>query len=70
MMKISELRALTPTELDAKGRDLRQELFNLRMRQAAGQLDQPSRLRLIRKDIARVETLLTELRRKATPSQP
>ncbi|MCC7518578.1 MAG: 50S ribosomal protein L29 [Verrucomicrobiae bacterium] len=69
-MKISELRALTPTELDAKGRDLRQELFNLRMRQAAGQLDQPSRLRLIRKDIARVETLLTELRRKATPSQP
>lgn len=69
-MKITELRALTATELEAKGRDLRQELFNLRMRQTAGQLDQPSRLRLIRKDIARVETLLTELKRKAPATTP
>ncbi len=69
-MKIAELRALTGTELEAKGRDLRQELFNLRMRQAAGQLDQPSRLRLIRKEIARVETLLTEMKRKASDPKP
>lgn len=69
-MKIKELRALTATELDAKGRDLRQEFFNLRMRQSAGQLDQPSRLRLIRKDIARVETLLTELKRKLPATKP
>ncbi len=63
-MKIKELIALTAPELEAKGRDFRQEMFNLRLRQSTGQLDKPSRLRDLRKDIARVETLLTQFRRK------
>jgi len=63
-MKIKELKSLTPTELEVKGREFRQELLNLRIRQTAGQLEKPSRLRELRKDIARVETLLNQSKRK------
>jgi large subunit ribosomal protein L29 len=63
-MKIKELKSLTGTELEAKGHDFRQELFNLRVRQSTGQLDQPSRLRELKKGIARVETLLNQAKRK------
>lgn len=65
-MKIKELKSLTAAELEAKGRDFRQELFNLRIRQSTGQLDQPSRLRDLRKGIARVETLLNQDKAKQT----
>jgi large subunit ribosomal protein L29 len=51
--------------LTAQSRDLRQEMFNLRLQQASSQLEKPSRLRLLRKDIARVETRITQLRKKA-----
>ena len=61
------LKTMTPAELEAKGRDFRQELFNLRLRQSTGQLDKPSRLRDLRKDIARVEMLLTQSRTKLPP---
>jgi large subunit ribosomal protein L29 len=61
-MKKSEIKDLTTTELNAKGRDLRQELFNLRLQQATSQLEKPSRMRTIRKDIARIETRLSVLR--------
>ncbi len=64
-MKLKELKSLTAAELEAKGRDFRQEVFNLRMRQSAGQLDRPSRLRELKTDIARVETLLNQLRRQS-----
>ena len=64
-MKMSELKDLTVTELTAKGRDLRQEMFNLRLQQASSQLEKPARLRMLRRDIARVETQLSMLRRKA-----
>jgi large subunit ribosomal protein L29 len=64
-MKMSELKDLTLVELSAKGRDLRQEIFNLRLQQASAQLEKPARLRTLRRDIARVETRLTELRKKA-----
>mgnify|MGYP001576026253 FL=1 len=64
-MKIKELKSLTDAELQAKGHDLRQELFNLRLRQTTGQLEKPSRLHDLRRDIARVETLLTQLKHKA-----
>jgi len=63
-MKISELKDLTVVELNAKGRDLRQELFNLRLQQASSQLEKPARLRTLRRDIARVETQLTRQRQK------
>lgn len=64
-MKISELKDLTLTELAAKGRDLRQEMFNLRLQQAGSQLEKPARLRNLRRDIARIETRMSELRNKA-----
>lgn len=58
-MKTSELKDLTLVELQAKSRDLRQELFNLRLQKAGSRLENPVRLRLLRRDIARVETALT-----------
>jgi large subunit ribosomal protein L29 len=64
-MKMSELKDLTPIELTAKSRDLRQEMFNLRLQQTGGQLEKPNRLRLLRKDIARIETRITQVRKKA-----
>lgn len=64
-MKMSELQDATLTELSAKNRDLRQELFNLRLQQASAQLEKPARLRLLRRDIARVETQISKLRQKA-----
>lgn len=64
-MKMSELKDLTLTELAAKGRDLRQEMFNLRLQQASSQLEKPARLRTLRRDIARIETRMSVLRNKA-----
>jgi large subunit ribosomal protein L29 len=64
-MKMSEFKDMTPTELAAKSRDLRQEIFNLRLQQASSQLEKPARLRTLRKDIARIETQISALRRKA-----
>jgi large subunit ribosomal protein L29 len=61
-MKMSELKDMTLTELKAKSRDLRQEMFNLRLQQSSSQLEKPARLRLLRKDIARVETRISQLR--------
>ncbi len=67
-MKMSDLKDMTLTELTAKGRDLRQEAFNLRLQQASSQLEKPARLRHLRKDIARVETRISQLRRAAAPA--
>ena len=63
-MKMSELNDMTLTELATKGRDLRQEIFNLRLQQASAQLEKSSRLRTIRRDVARVETRMSQLRNK------
>src|SRR5687767_63028 len=57
---------MTAQELSAKGRDLRHEMFNLRLQQASAQLEKPARIRELRKDIARIETQLSTLRNKAT----
>ncbi|MEY2481019.1 MAG: large subunit ribosomal protein [Verrucomicrobiota bacterium] len=59
-MKFKEIVEMTTDELATKKRDLRQESLHLRLQQQSGQLEQPSRLRLIRRDIARVETVLTQ----------
>ena len=64
-MDYSELKDLTLAELTAKGRDLRQEIFNLRLQQASSQLEKPARLRTLRRDIARIETRISQLRKKA-----
>jgi len=57
-MKIKEIAELTTDELLTKKRDLRQESLHLRLQQQSGQLEQPSRLRLARRDVARIETVL------------
>lgn len=52
-------------ELLTKRRDLRQESLHLRLQQQSGQLEQPSRLRLLRRDLARIETELSQRTQKA-----
>jgi len=64
-MKMLELKDLTMQELSAKGRDLRHEIFNLRLQQASSQLEKPARLRILRRDVARVETRISQSRIKA-----
>lgn len=64
-MKARELRELTTEELKRKVEDWKQELFNLRFQQATGQLDNPMRLREIRRNIARAKTILRERELKA-----
>ena len=64
-MKMSELKDMTLVELAAKGRDIRQEVFNLRLQQASAQLEKALRLRTLRRDIARIETRISQLRNKA-----
>ena len=59
-MKMKEITELSMDELLTKRRDLRQESLHLRLQQQSGQLEQPSRLRLLRRDIARLETVLSE----------
>jgi large subunit ribosomal protein L29 len=59
-MKINELRDLSPGELDTKLLDLKKDLFNLRMQHATNQLDNPIRINDVKKDIARVKTLIRE----------
>jgi large subunit ribosomal protein L29 len=60
-----EIQEKTMEELLADGRNLRQEIFNLRLQQASAQLEKPARLRTLRRDIARIETRLSALRKKA-----
>jgi large subunit ribosomal protein L29 len=59
-MKMKEIVEMSTDELLTKRRDLRQESLHLRLQQQSGQLEQPSRLRLLRRDVARIETVLTQ----------
>ena len=60
-----EIQEKTLAELRADSRNLRQEIFNLRLQQASAQLEKPARLRTLRRDIARIETRISQLRKKA-----
>ena len=64
-MKMKEIIELSTDELLTKRRDLRQEKLHLRLQQQSGQLEQPSRLRLLRRDIARIETELSQRAKQA-----
>jgi large subunit ribosomal protein L29 len=57
-MKISELKELTADELKAKEAELREQMFKLRFQKSVGQLENPLKIKNIRKDIARIQTLL------------
>jgi len=59
-MKAKEIRNLSTAEILRKVDDLKQELFNLRFQLATGQLDNPMRIREVRRSIARAKTLLRE----------
>ncbi|SDZ31549.1 large subunit ribosomal protein L29 [Proteiniborus ethanoligenes] len=59
-MKANEIRQMTGQELDNKLNDLKVELFNLRFQLATGQLDNPMRIKSVRKDIARIKTIMKE----------
>ncbi|MEI6344652.1 MAG: 50S ribosomal protein L29 [Verrucomicrobiota bacterium] len=58
-MNLDEIKELTPNELSSRKKELRQEIFHLRLQQQAGQLEKPHLLRTLRHEIARVETVLT-----------
>ena len=59
-MKVKELRELTTEQINVKIEESKEEIFNLRMRQATGNLEKPSRLKELRKDVARMKTILAE----------
>ncbi|MBQ2972691.1 MAG: 50S ribosomal protein L29 [Ruminococcus sp.] len=60
-MKASELRELSVAELEIKLKDLKEELFNLRFQLAINQLENPMRITAVKRDIARVSTVIREL---------
>ncbi len=59
-MKVKALRDLSTAELEKKVVDLKEELFNLRFQMATGQLENPMKIKEIRKDIAKAKTILRE----------
>lgn len=61
-MKINELNELTNEELATQRRDLKQEMINLRVQQQSGQLENPARIRTVRRTIARIETIFSTRR--------
>lgn len=67
-MKAKEIRDLTSSELEKRLRDTRQELLMLRLRRQTGQVEKTHEIRFLRKDIARMETVLAETKRAAVPA--
>jgi large subunit ribosomal protein L29 len=65
-MKPADVRAKTPDELGAQLLDLRKEQFNLRFQRATGQTEGVGRVRTVRRDIARIKTVLAEKKRSAS----
>ena len=61
-MKAEEFRALTPDQLDEQVARLKKEQFNLRFQRATGQLENTSRVRIVRRDIARIKTVQAQRR--------
>ncbi len=66
-MKAADIRAKTPDELKTQLADLKKEQFNLRFQRASGQLENTARVRQVRRDIARIQTVLGE-RGRAQPA--
>ena len=63
MIEVAELRDLTVDALEARARDLEDQLFRMRVQQSLGQLDAPVKLRFTRRDLARVKTVISEKQR-------
>ena len=60
MMKATEIRKMSPADLEAKLADLKKDLFYLRMQHATNQLDNPVKINAVKKDIARIKTIIRE----------
>ncbi len=59
-MKVKEIRELTTEQIETKIKDAKDEIFNLRMKQATGNLEKPSKIKELRKEVARMKTILNE----------
>lgn len=59
-MKTAEIKELTAKELVSRKRELREEILNLRVQQQSGQLEKPHMLRTLRRNVARIETVLSQ----------
>lgn len=64
-MKIKEIQELTPKELLSRKRELKEEMFNLRIQQQSSQLERPHLIRVARRNIARIETVLSRKARES-----
>jgi large subunit ribosomal protein L29 len=64
MMDVGELRDLSVDDLEARAKELEDQLFRMRLQQSLGQLDSPLKLRFTRRDLARIKTVITEKRAK------
>ena len=64
-MKIKEIQELTPKELFSRKREAKEEIFNLRMQQSSSQLERPHLIREARRNVARIETVLSRKAREA-----
>ena len=64
-MKIKEIQELTPKELVSRKRELKEEVFNLRIQQQSSQLERPHLIRVARRNVARIETVLSRKAREA-----
>jgi large subunit ribosomal protein L29 len=65
-MKTKEIKELSLSELGARKRELSEEIFHLRLQQQSGQLDKPSQLRALRREIGRIETITTQKSKTAS----
>jgi large subunit ribosomal protein L29 len=68
-MKTKELREMSVAELEGRRKDLRQESFHLRLQKQAGQMEKPSVMREIRREIARIETIISERRLRVSAKE-
>ena len=66
MMDVVELRELSVDDLQARAKELEDQLFRMRLQQSLGQLDAPLKLRFTRRDLARIKTVITEKQKAAT----
>jgi large subunit ribosomal protein L29 len=66
MIDVAELRDLAPDVLEGRARELEDQLFRMRIQQSLGQLDAPVKLRFVRRDLARIKTVLSEKQRQGT----
>ncbi len=66
-MRAEKVRELDDGELQAKEMELFEQIFRLRIKKSTGQLDQPGKIRVLQKDLARVKTVLSERRQAKTP---